>query len=272
MIDLIGQKFGKLNVVGSASRRVDSRGRGLIYWKCTCDCGGDIELGTAVLRSGNTKSCGCIHKKEDLVGRKYGKLTILEKLDARYECANKKSTFWKCQCDCGKIAELPGRLMLSGNTKSCGCYHREFKITHGKSRGKSRAYTSWADMKARCLNPNSEVYNYYGGRGILICDEWLKFENFISDMGEPPTPTHTLDRKNTNGNYEPSNCRWATKEEQSNNTRRSLFVEYNNQRKTVAQWARIIKMPAHKLRAKYWKGEMIFILSEYFKTQEIASN
>jgi len=103
----------------------------------------------------------------------------------------------------------------------------------------SLAYRSWQSMRTRCLNPHSTQYPAYGGRGITICERWLVFENFLADMGERPSATHTLDRfPNKNGNYEPGNCRWATPKEQQNNTNKNRIIESQGQRRTMAEWSR----------------------------------
>ena len=100
-------------------------------------------------------------------------------------------------------------------------------------------YRAWQEMKKRCNNPNVKAYKYYGARGIKVCDRWLNsFENFYTDLGPKPSKDHSLDRKDSNGNYEPDNCRWATKIEQMNNTSLNRLVEYNGKTQTFAQWSR----------------------------------
>lgn len=122
--------------------------------------------------------------------------------------------------------------------------------THGHRRGRrqTRTYNAWMAMRARCENPSTDRYDRYGGRGIRVCPQWSKFENFLADMGPAPSSEHSIDRKDTEGHYEPGNCRWATEEEQANNRSTNRVVEFNGERLTVAQWARKLGMDYGKLQ------------------------
>lgn len=122
-------------------------------------------------------------------------------------------------------------------------YQTQTKHGYSSRSGKRSEYVAWKSMKNRCYSKSYIGYNHYGGRGITVCDRWrYSFENFISDMGDKPTIKHSLDRIITDGNYEPSNCRWATRLQQNTNNRRNKFIEYNGQTKTTAEWARLLKI------------------------------
>ena len=167
-------------------------------------------------------------------GDKYNRLTAV-----RFDHQNKHgSQFWLFRCSCGNEKVIEVNSVKRNLTKSCGCLKRE-QNKRGMARKHGMRYTReygiWTDMKSRCLNKNRSKYKSYGARGIEICKRWMKFENFYKDMGKAPEGK-SLDRIDNNGNYEPSNCRWATRIQQANNTRRNHFLTYNGKTMTIAQW------------------------------------
>lgn len=170
------------------------------------------------------------HNAIDLTGQRFGRLLVLsvaghEITPCRH--GRRGQLRWSCVCDCGRDATVVGLRLRNGRTRSCGCLKVDPSTrttTHGATRRCNRLnstpeYRSWRSMRARCEQPKHIGFHLYGGRGIRICERWTSFENFLADMGPKPGPNFSLDRIDVDGNYEPSNCRWATPVEQSNNRR-----------------------------------------------------
>lgn len=192
-------------------------------------------------------------KYKNQIGKKYGKLLILEE----DKNINKRGTYYKCQCDCGNIKSLLGFNVINGRTKSCGCITKEinkYNAPNTKHKlSKTRIYKIWSKMKNRCNNDKYFQYYLYGGRGIKVCEEWSNkkdgfinfynwaikngYEKHLQKFGNKNT---TIDRIDVNGNYEPSNCKWSTQKEQSLNKTNNRLIKYNNEEHTISEWA-IIK-------------------------------
>lgn len=161
----------------------------------------------------------------NIINQTFGYLTALE-------CIGKDShrrSLWLCRCKCGKEKTVRVDSLRSGHAKSCGCYssqltgERKPAITHGLSY--SKIYSTWWNMHTRCYNPKFNEYEHYGGRGIIVCNQWHRdnpngLDNFLRDMGHPPSLKHSIDRIDNDENYTPLNCRWATAKEQMQNRRK----------------------------------------------------
>jgi len=164
-----------------------------------------------------------------------------------------------CRCSCGKLKTVSNRNLLLGKTFSCGHNNGENNKTHGES--KTRLHEIWLNIRKRCLCKTNTNYYLYGERGITICEEWndyLKFKEWALSHGY--SEIFTLDRINNNGNYEPSNCRWATDEQQHNNTRRNIFVASNGKTQTLRQWSREVETAYTTMRYRKhhgWKDEEV---------------
>lgn len=175
----------------------------------------------------------------DITGNVYSRLTVLEYLGGR-----KGRAMWKCKCQCGNIVVVPGKNLRNGRRKSCGCLRHEELVARNQGMAKhnmsqSRLHKTWSGMKSRCYYENDISYKLYGGRGIRVCDEWkddfIAFRDWALSHGY--RENLTIDRIDTNGNYEPRNCRWATVKEQANNRRSSHFLTMNGETKTIQQWS-----------------------------------
>lgn len=193
----------------------------------------------------------------DMAGKKYGRYTVLE-----YVGQNKDhKAVWKCQCECGTIKNVSGKELRSGKTKSCRCYIREkslenpalWKPKHGLSN--HPLHQIWRDIKMRCDNPNMENYKHYGGRGIKMCDEWKDFQAFYDwSMKNGYEKGLSIDRIDTNGNYSPENCRWASMKVQQNNRRNNKILTINGETKTMSEWADFYSMKYTVVKSRIKNG------------------
>lgn len=166
----------------------------------------------------------------DLTGKKFGRLTVV----SYYFEGKDRYNRWNVKCDCGNESKVQYKKLISGETRSCGCLRKEIITKHNKH-GTS-IYRAWSKIIQRCTNSNDPDYKDYGGRGINVCDKWLKFNGFFEDMGEKPNGT-SIDRINNNGNYCKENCRWINNQEQQNNKRNNINITYKNRTQTLAQWS-----------------------------------
>ena len=188
----------------------------------------------------------------DLIGLKFGRFTVL-----RYSGKNKhKQPMWDCICDCGNTRTVVGSDLKNGTSKSCGCFRIDRLKIHGKSHTKE--YYTWSGMINRCRNPNDYKYPDYGGRGIVVCRRWSKFENFLEDMGPRPDG-HELDRINNNEGYRPNNCRWVTRKDNTRNKRNNHLITFQNITKSMIEWSEITNISFsalnHRLNRDGWSIE-----------------
>jgi hypothetical protein len=166
---------------------------------------------------------------KSLVGIRYDRLIVLERVFKEKIEGKQNKIHWLCQCDCGKIVTVTGSNLNSNHTRSCGCITEENRPLYRKTHGLIHLpeYSVWAKIKERCYSPKVKSYKYYGGKGVIVCQRWLdSFEQFYADMGSRPSPQHSIERDDVNGNYEPNNCRWATAQEQARNRTSSVKLDY----------------------------------------------
>ena len=181
---------------------------------------------------------------KDIRGRQFGQLTAIQYI---------ASSKWLCRCACGNEAIVKTCNLNNGHTQSCGCLRTQATVertmTHGLTG--SKVYRAWEHIKTRCYNPNYHATDKYQGRGIEVCERWLNsFEAFYSDMGDPPTPKHMLERIDNDGSYSPDNCRWATRKEQMRNRSNTVRLTYGGTTKPLIEWAEQFGLPVTTLRAR----------------------
>jgi hypothetical protein len=191
-----------------------------------------------------------VHNFKDLTGVKFGLLTVLN-----YEGTNKnKKALWKCRCECGSIITTIGSYLRSGHTKSCGCTRHEKLMERNTTHGMAHTHIHyvWIGMKQRCYNINHKNYQHYGGRGIIICEEWKNsFENFYNwAINNGYNDNLSIDRIDVNGNYEPINCRWVDMKTQQNNKRNNHNVEIDGEIHTIAEWSKLNNIDTHTISSR----------------------
>jgi hypothetical protein len=247
-----GERFGKLTVI----QEIGKNEIGSIMYEVLCDCGNASLAAGSSLRKGERTSCGCNVIRQNLLGKRFGKLIVIAEVERN---KNGKAQ-WLCRCDCGNEKVYLGKeLTRNRGSKSCGCYGKEMisksSFRHGGYG--TKLYGAWRAMRQRCNTITHKNYKDYGGRGIKVCEEWNSFINFRDwslRNGYVETERLTLDRKNNNSGYSPDNCRWTTYKVQNNNTRQNVFWEYNGERMTVAQWSDKLGIRTDTLRRRFVMG------------------
>lgn len=194
-------------------------------------------------------------------GDSYGSWTVISECPKRGD-----RRIFLCACICGEKTELRLDSLRTGSSTGCGCERTEkivaSRLKHGKAR--TREYTIWNSMRARCLNKNHLQYKNYGGRGITICKEWDDYDVYLNDMGTRPSKDYSIDRIDNNKGYSKENCRWATHITQSNNTRKTVYVTFRGVTKPIMEWVREMNMSYGRVRQRLsrgWSAESAFLKS-----------
>lgn len=220
--------------------------------------------------------------KCDISGVRFGRLVALERLATRTSPTGKKFSVWLCQCDCGNLTEVRLSNLRQGSVSSCGCLSHEvhsenakliklgqLSKKHGESKN-NPLYGIWCAMKRRCINPNAGFYEIYGGRGITICEEWLEYIPFKEwAVNNGYRKGLTLDRIDCDGNYEPSNCRWITMQEQQRNRRNNKHYDYKGKLYTVREIANMVGLKPRTIQGRIERG---WTIEEVVETPLLRSN
>lgn len=256
MIDreLVGKTFGRYTVISQDDNPSEKR------WWCRCECGALRSVYQHNLLSGNAKSCGCFASEQssarrfmNRVGLRYGRLQVIEQATT----SPKGSIMWKCRCDCGEERIVFADNLGNGSSQSCGCLHRDNLVARSTTHGMSDTgeFRSWSGMRSRCTLQTNENWDNYGGRGIRVCERWMdSFENFLADMGPRPTSKHTIERNNVNGDYEPGNCHWADRLEQTRNRRNTKTANYKGEEHHLADLAKLAKVSYRIFHGRLSRG------------------
>lgn len=258
IIDLTGQKFGKLTAIKFIEIK---NGRTLWEWKC--DCGNTKIIDCGYVKRGYTKSCGCLLKQPDIIGLKFNRLTILKEVKRKYYKNKQFHRYVLCQCDCGTIKEQCLSSVKNGRIKSCGCLQFEKVQTRGRKNGHKYIFETdnrfrglthikkscklgsiFYQMMNRCYRECNDRYEQYGGRGITVCDEWAndfsKFQKWALENGweeRKGKDRLTIERKDVNGNYSPDNCTWLDIKHQNWNKRNTVYIYYKSKKIPLVQFA-----------------------------------
>ena len=275
IIDLTGQRFGRLVVIQKGKPHITSGGAYIATWICKCDCGNYTTVQAPKLRKGHTTSCGCLikenkgHAYEDLVGQKFNRLTVIKFIPPSERTV--RGYNWLCQCECGKMIKANANKLKSGMQQSCGCLKEEMKYNIGNVNKKykysnKRLYGVYKAMLNRCYNPNGREYKNYGGRGITVCDEWLgeygydAFAEWAISTGYDINAEYgdcTIDRNDVNKGYSPDNCSWKTNKQQQSNRRDTIILSYNGEKHSMKEWSEILGISYSKILYHVHKGKTL---------------
>lgn len=193
-----------------------------------------------------------VDKIEVKAGDVFHRLTVIEPRSA----VKSGAYYHLCRCECGSEKLIMSSNLTKGKSKSCGCLSREMVSKRARTHGMSKSdeYATWNRMWSRCTNPVVDRYPQYGGRGISVCKEWERFEQFYEDMGPKPSRHHSIGRKDNDGDYCKENCRWETAEEQQSNTSRTVFVEHEGLKLSISQWSKRLGVSRDALQQRVSAG------------------
>lgn len=193
------------------------------------------------------------YRLDDLTGRRFGRWDVV----GRSENDAQGKPRWLCRCECGRERLVRSAPLRSGKSLSCGCFAKEETSARSRKHGQTntREWETWHRMKQRCYDANADRFQFYGGRGIRVCKRWLdSFQNFYADMGPRPGNGYSIERIDVDGNYEPSNCRWATTREQNRNKRTNVLITAFGRTQLASDWAREAGVSQTTIRDRLRRG------------------
>ena len=209
----------------------------------------------------------------DLTGQKFGRLTVV-----RFDHSQNGRKYYLCQCDCGNLKTVSSHSLKDGNTKSCGCLHKEILIQRNKENRihhptSERLLRIWRAMLHRCYKETDEHYDYYGGRGIKVCDDWHDFENFQNwALANGYTDDLTIDRVDGDKDYCPKNCSWATMTVQNNHKSDTKWLTYKGKMQSLSDWCRELGLDYFRTKVRLnslgWSVEDAFEYGKYKKESD----
>ena len=249
-LEYVGKKFDRLTVL----RKLPMT-KSYVEYECQCDCGKIITRSQSYFKTASQFCCPDCKRPniKDLTGQRFGRLVAV-----RYAGVSKgNQTLWECKCDCGNTVLVHAQNLKSGHTSSCGCYNYECisarNRTHGET--KTRIYRIWHDMNYRCSSPKHRSYPLYGGKGVKVCDAWKDYETFRDwALQSGYKDGLSIDRIDSEKDYCPENCRWATDTEQANNTNRNRCYTIDGVTDTLANWCRKYNMPYVTASSRVLRG------------------
>lgn len=271
-----GDRFGRLTVLYEVEPRINTSGKKSRRFLFQCDCGNTANIGLAQVRNNGTVSCGCRmreaqqeyvqSKKLKLIGKKFGRLTVLKETEPYQYDSGRTTRQFLCRCKCGNEVVKVIEGLASGKFTSCGlgCVNSRHGMT------KTPIHNAYYHMMNRCENPKDQSYPNYGGRGIKVCNRWKEsFDNFLEDMGSTWFKGASIERIDVDGHYSPENCKWIPFSEQSKNRRCVRRFEYKGKMMTIRELAEYSKVSYRTLKDRIYKGwDIVDAVEKYYSPQK----
>jgi hypothetical protein len=254
-ISMIGRRYGALTVIKESEPCATRKNEYISRWECLCDCGNTITKKINCLSTSKYSSCGCLLESQNIIGNRYGKLTVIKRYNTERDKSGHMRSQYICKCDCGVLV-IKSRHELTGRQNvTCGGKYSEQAIENAIDQtynnflieNKNALSHIWVDMRQRCNNPNAPHYDCYGGRGIKVCETWNKPNNkdmFLRWAFESGYKKGlSIDRINVDGDYESSNCRWVDHKTQQRNKQNTRYVVYRGEAISISELSEEFNIP-----------------------------